>query len=193
MIGSDGEEHVRRFDSHLIIAEAMVLEDADMVQRAFDQRLGTRLAVLLKQVFFEAAGVDADPDRATVGAGRGNDLLDPVLGADVARIDTQTGRSGICRFEGPFVMEVDVRNDRHVRRADDFLERSGRFLRRARHANDIHAGLFAAADLVDRRLRVLGRRVSHRLHGDGRVATYRHGPNHDLARVAPSDISPRAD
>ena len=38
-----------------------------MVERAFDQRLGARLAIFLEQVFLEAAGIDADADRAAVG------------------------------------------------------------------------------------------------------------------------------
>ena len=40
-----------------------------MIERAFDQRLGAGLAIFLEQVLLEAAGVDADADRAAVGLG----------------------------------------------------------------------------------------------------------------------------
>ena len=75
LIGGDGEEHVGGFHRDLVFAKAMVLEDADMVERAFDQRLGARLAIFLEQVLLEAAGVDPDADRAAVGAGGGDDFL----------------------------------------------------------------------------------------------------------------------
>src|SRR5206468_10089293 len=55
------------------------------------------------------------------------------------------------------------------------------------------AGFLAAADLIDRRLGVLGRRVGHRLDADRRVSAYGDGADHDLARLAPIDISPRTD
>ena len=67
LVGGDGEEHVARLHRDLIFAEAVVLEDADMVERAFDQRLGAGLAIFLEQVLLEAAGIDADADRAAVG------------------------------------------------------------------------------------------------------------------------------
>src|SRR5438105_3026022 len=82
----DGEEHVGRLHRHLIVVEIVVLEDADMVERAFDQRFGTRLAVFFEQVLLEAAGVDADADRTAVGAGRRNHFLDPAFGPDVAGV-----------------------------------------------------------------------------------------------------------
>jgi hypothetical protein len=41
----------------------MVLEDTDMVERALDQRLGTRLAIFFEQVLLEASGIDSDADR----------------------------------------------------------------------------------------------------------------------------------
>src|SRR5206468_6010977 len=55
------------------------------------------------------------------------------------------------------------------------------------------AVFLAAADLVDRRLRVFGRRVGHRLDADRRVSAHRDGAKHDLARLAPIDIAPRTD
>src|SRR4029079_17238318 len=72
LVGGDGEEHVARLDRDLIVAEAVILEDPDMVERALHQGLGARLAILLEQILLEAPGVDPDADRAAVGAGRGD-------------------------------------------------------------------------------------------------------------------------
>ena len=78
LIGGDGEEHVAGLHRDLVVAEIMVLEDPDMVERAFDQSLGARLAIFFEQVLFEAAGVDPDADRAAVGLGGGDHFLDPL-------------------------------------------------------------------------------------------------------------------
>ncbi len=85
LVGGDREEHVAGLHRDLVVAEAVVLEDPDMVERAFDQRLGARLAVFLEQVLLEAAGIDPDADRAAVGARRGDHFADPLFRADVAR------------------------------------------------------------------------------------------------------------
>jgi len=109
----------------------MVLENANMVERAFDQRFRARLAIFLEQVFLKAAGIDADADRAAVGLGRADHFLDPLFGPDVARIDAQAGGAGVGRFERSLVVEMDVGDDRNTGRTDDFLERGSRFHVRA--------------------------------------------------------------
>jgi len=164
-----------------------------MVQRAFDERLGAGLAILLEQVLLETPGIDADADRAAVRARRGNHFLDAVLGTDVARIDAKASSAGVGGFQGALVVEVDVGDDRHVRRAHDLPQRRGAVLVGAGYADDVDARLFAAADLIDRRARIGSRRVGHRLNGHGRVSAHGDGPDHDLARLTPNDISPGAD
>ncbi len=119
LISRDRKEHVAGFHRDLIFAEAMILEDANVVEGAFDQRLGARFAVLFQQVLFEAAGIDADADRAAVGAGRGDDFLDALFGSDVARIDAQARRAGVRGLERALVVKVDVRDDRHAGFAND--------------------------------------------------------------------------
>jgi hypothetical protein len=59
----------------------MVLQQLDMVERAFDQRLGAGLAIFLEQVLLEAAGIDADADRAAIGLGGVDHFVHP-LGAE---------------------------------------------------------------------------------------------------------------
>src|SRR6478672_11912659 len=168
LVGRNGEEDVARLHRNLVVAEAVILENADMVERAFDQGLGAGLAVFFEQVLFEVAGVDPDTDRAAVGACRRDHFLDALFRADVARIDAEARRAGVRGLERTLVVKVDVGDDRHAGRA----------------------GFFAAADLGDRRRCVLGRRVGHGLDADRRVAADRHGTDHDLPRLAPLDIAP---
>ena len=87
-----------------------------MVERAFDQRLGAGLAIFLEQVLLEAAGVDADADRAAVGLGGADDFADALADADVAGIDAQAGGAGVGGLERALVVEMDVGDDRHVAR-----------------------------------------------------------------------------
>src|SRR3546814_15261417 len=53
----------------LEFTEIGVLKQLGMIERAFDQRLRTGLAVFFEQVFLKTAGVDADPHRTAIGLG----------------------------------------------------------------------------------------------------------------------------
>ena len=75
-IGGDREEHVACLHRDLIFVEILVLQQLDMVERAFDQRFGAGLAIFFEQVLFEAAGIDADADRAAIGLGRAHHFGD---------------------------------------------------------------------------------------------------------------------
>ena len=100
-----------------------------MVERAFDQSLWAGLAVLFEQVLFEAAGVDADADRAAVGARSGNGRV--TIDGDVIRINPRSfffrGRIVItdtpdrgrnCVREGTY--EFRATNQRRYWRLQDF-------------------------------------------------------------------------
>jgi len=87
---------------------------------------------------------------------------------------------------------MDVGDDRHARGANDLFERRGRFLVRARHTDDIDAGILAATDLIDRRLDVMGQRVGHGLHRDRRAAAHGDVADHDLPRLPSGDVAPGA-
>ena len=132
LIGGDGEEHVGRLHRHLVFVEIVVLQQLDMVERAFDQRLGAGLAVFFEQVLLQAAGVDADADRAAIGLGGVDHFLHALRRADIAGIDAQAGRAGVGRFERALVVEMDVGDDRHARRAHDLLQRARSLPRRGR-------------------------------------------------------------
>ena len=85
MIGGDREEHVARLHRHLVFVEVVVLQQLDVVERAFDQRFGAGLAVFFEQVLLEAAGVDADADRAAVGLGRAHHFGDALAASRYCR------------------------------------------------------------------------------------------------------------
>jgi NAD(P)-dependent dehydrogenase (short-subunit alcohol dehydrogenase family) len=83
---------------------------------------------------------------------------------------------------------LDVRDQREV--ADlalDLLERLRRLQRRHRHAHEVGARLGAGLDLRDRGGHVLGVRVRHGLHGDGRAAADWHAADADLPGLAALD------
>ncbi len=193
VIGGDREEQVARLDRDLVFAKVVILEQPDMVERTFDERLGAGFAVFFEQVAFEAAGVDADADRAAIGLGGVDDFADALVRTDIAGVDAQARGAGVGGFQGALVMEMNVGDDRHARRADDLLQCSGAVLVGARDADDVGARFLAAADLVDRRPGVAGRRVGHRLDADRRIAADGDIADHDLARDAPFDIAPGAD
>ena len=79
LIGGDSEEDVAGLHCDLVVAEAVVLQDADVIERAFDQSLGAGLAIFLELVLLEAARVDANADRAAVGPRGGDDFAHPLL------------------------------------------------------------------------------------------------------------------
>ena len=75
-IGGHREENVRCLHRDFKFVEVMILQQLDMVQRTFNQRLRARLAIFFEQVFFEAACIHADPDRTAIGFGGVDDFFD---------------------------------------------------------------------------------------------------------------------
>ncbi len=171
----------------------MVLQQLDMIERRFDQSIGARLPIFFEQVLFQAAPVHADADRAAIGLRRAHHFGHARRAADIARIDAQTRRARIGGLERPFVMEMDVRNQRHPRRPRDLPECGGAVFIGARYADQVGASIFATADLVDRRHRIRCQRVGHGLHRNRRIPTDGNGADHDLAALASRDIAPGSD
>ena len=116
LIGGDREEDVGRLHADLEFVEVVVLQDACVVERAFDHRLRAGLAVFLEQVLLQRAGVDADAHRAAVVLGGLHHLAHALGAADVAGIDAQAGRARLGRLDGALVVEMDVGDDRHLGR-----------------------------------------------------------------------------
>src|SRR5690606_24739761 len=177
----------------LELVEVQVLEDAGVVQRAFDHGVGAGLAVFLEQFLLQRAGVDADAHGAAVVAGGLDDFLDPLDRADVAGVDAQAGGARLGGLDAAAVVEVDVGPQRHAGLARDGLEGRRGVLVRAGDADDVGPGLFQLADLLQRRRRVGGRRIGHRLDADRRATADRDGADHDLAALTALDVAPGTD
>src|SRR5690606_19406529 len=179
LIGGDRQEGVGRLHRNLELVEVQVLQDAGVVQGAFDHRVRTGLAVFLQQLLLQRPGVDADAHGAAVVAGGLDDLLDPLDRADVAGVDAQAGGARLGRLDASAVMEMDVGHQRHAGLARNGAEGRRRLFVRAGDADDVGPGLFQLADLLQRRRRIGGRRISHRLDADRRAPADGNGADHD--------------
>ena len=160
-----------------------------MVQGALDHRLGTRLAVFLQKIALERTGVDADAHGTAVIPRSLDHLADPLARADVARVYAQAGSPRFGRFDRPFIVEVDVRDDRHRDVPYDTRQRRRRLPVRTRHPNDVRAGQLELADLPDGRLDIRGQRVGHRLDADRRAAADHDSADTDRPRLAAANVA----
>ena len=108
-----GHEDLGGLEADLVIVEIVFIENVDVTQRRFDQRVGCRLAIFLLQIFFQRSGVDADAQWYAVGARRVDHRAHAVFTADVAGIDAQTGDAEFGDAQRDLVVEVDVGDQRH--------------------------------------------------------------------------------
>ena len=99
-----------------------------------------------------------------------DDLLDLVGAADVAGVDPHRRDALLDRLQGQARVEVDVRDDRHRRKADDLPERFGVLGLRNGDADDLAAGARQRGDLRGRRGDVVRLRRRHRLDDRRRAA-----------------------
>ena len=192
LIGGSGKKHVGCLAADLELVEIVVLKDLDVIQPAFDHRVGARLAIFLQQVLLKRSRVHTDPDRAAVILGRLDHLADPLLGTDIAGIDAKTGRACLGGFDGAFVVEMDIRHDRNRAFAHDLAQRSGRVLVGRRDPNDIGPRLRRRQNLRDRGLNVGRVGIGHRLHADRRIAPNGNRTDVNLAGRAAVDVPPGA-
>ena len=183
LIGGDGEEHVGRLHADLELVEVVVLAGCVAWSSALSTiASGQGSPYFSSRSRLERAGIDADAHRAAVVRGRLDDLAHPLGAADIAGIDAQAGGARLGRLDGALVVEMDVGDDRHLRRLRTIVvQRRGRFLVGAGDADDVDAGLLQRADL--RRWSPSASAVSVLvidLHRDRRVAADRHRADHDL-------------
>ena len=164
---------------------------------AFDGPYSFRafLAEHLKLVDFQDANgrwFDADADRASVRLCGAHDLAHPFGRTDIAGVDAQARGARVGGFQRAFIVKMNVGDDRDARGAYDLAQRGGRIGVGTGHADQVGARLFAPANLVDRRHRIAGQRVGHRLDADRRAAADGDVADHDLAALAPRDVAPGA-
>ena len=162
-----------------------------MFQSAFNHGFGARLAKPFQQMFFKRSRVHTNTHGTPMVLGRLHNFTHPIRRSNIPRIDPQTSRTGLSRFNGAFIMEMNVGHDRNRNFSHDLFERSARGLIRTRHAHDISARLFQLLDLLDSRLHVRRNRIRHRLHSNGRISADRHRSNMDLPALTTFNIAPR--
>jgi hypothetical protein len=71
-ISLDGHEDLAGLERDLEVLEVVALENFDMAQGGFHQRVGIRLAVFFLQVAFQRTGIDADANGDAVVPRAGN-------------------------------------------------------------------------------------------------------------------------
>ena len=182
-VGADHRRHVRRLDRDLEVAVVELLEDLDLLERLHDERLGRVLARELLEVLRQRAGVGADPHRDARALRRLDDLLGLVRAADVAGVDPHRRDAGVDRLERERGVEMDVRDHRDRRQADDQRQRLRVLELRHRDADDLAARRRERGDLRRRRLDVVRLRERHRLDDDRRAAADRDAADPDLVRA----------
>ena len=101
----------------------MVFKNPNMPKGRINHRFRARLAILLQKIFFKRTGIHAYADGTVIIFCRLDNFTDALGRADVAGIDAQTGRSRHRRFNSAFIMEVNIRHDRHRDLFNDFLQR----------------------------------------------------------------------
>ena len=142
----------------------MLFKQPDMVQRAFDHRLGHRGAVFGQNMLFEAAAVDPDADRDVFGIAGVGHRLDTVVVPDVARVDADFIGAGINRRKGSLVIKMDISHNRNLDRFLDCRNHRGVSRRRHRHPHDLAACGGYAAGLGNIPGDIFNRNVEHGLH-----------------------------
>ena len=150
--------------------EAHLLGGFDVPEGAFNQRRGTGITVLVEQILFETAGIDADADRDAFVLGLREHLLVAVLAAEVAGIDADFVDAAVEAAERHAVVVVDVADHRQRAAALDLREGREVFRLGDGDADDFAAGVGQRLDLGERGLGVAGVGGGHRLHPDGVVA-----------------------
>ena len=173
-------------DRDLEVVEVVLLEQARLPDRALDEGLRGRLAVLLQQAGLERAGVHTDPD-GNPGRLRGcRDRADLIVELpDVARIHAHGTHPGVDRGEHVPWLEMDVRDDRDLALHRDDLERVGVVLVGYGDSDDVASGGGELGDLLEGRVDVRGLGRRHRLDADLGVTADRDFADMDLPGLAP--------
>jgi hypothetical protein len=112
-VRTDHRRYVTRLDRDLEVAEAQALEQAHLLQRRLDERLGLIALRDLGKVLRQRAGVRTDPHRDGGALRCPHHLGDLVGSTDVPRVDTHGGHACVDRFQREARVEVDVRDHRN--------------------------------------------------------------------------------
>ena len=150
--------------------EVDILQVFDAPHGALRHGFGGDAAVLLEQVEFDGAGVDADPDgdlMSLTGVGHEPDFVFPT---DVAGVDTDLVDARLDGGEGEFIVHLDVRDDGHPDVLFQCFDGLDVFHARDRKADELAARGRQFSRLEDVRFNVALGRIEHGLDDDGCVS-----------------------
>ncbi len=150
-----------------------ILQNTRMFKRRFNQRFWTRFCIFFQQMLFQRPAIHPNTNRRPCITRGRNHLFDTIRRADIAGVNAQTSRTSGGGFNRSFIMEMNIRDDRHRALFDNLMQSGGAILIRARHTHNISASLRGFVNLVKRARDICGQRVGHRLHRNRRITAHR--------------------
>ena len=122
--------------------------------------------VLLKESFFEGAGIHPHPDRDPSVLCAVDDRAHLFLSSDISGIDADLIRPLFHRKNRHPVVEVDIRYEGERDLPSDLSEGERRLPVRYSEADDLTARSLQSSDLLDAPLYILCLCIAHGLNGD---------------------------
>ena len=100
-------------------------------------------------------------------------LANPRRIANIARIDPQTGGTGLGCLDGAAIMEMDIGNNRNRTLRTNGFQRRGAVFIGAGHPHNISTGRRRRIDLRQGAVNITCQAVGHGLHRNWRIAANR--------------------
>ncbi len=170
----------------MIDVEIHLLQEADVLQGALDQRLRGRTAMAGGNLLLQGAGIDSDPDHLPVCLGHRHDLAD-AFGGDIAGIDPDAVRTVVHGQEGKSMVEMDIGDQRDMDPGLDLVDGGCRRFIGNGDTDDFTTRLFQLMDLLDRGLDIARVAGGHGLDHDRCIAADLHPPERDGFCLSSSD------
>ena len=126
--------------------------------------------MLIQNLLFQTSGIYSDPNRNIILLAAVDHLTHPVLIPDVAGVDADFIDTCCHRFQSQPIIKMDVRHNRNMDCVFQMFNQFYRLPVRNGCADDFASGGFQTAGLLDTCLKILCRRIEHRLDGDGCTA-----------------------
>ena len=142
-----------------------------MAKSRVNHRFGSRLAVLLQELFFQGAGIHADPYRHQSFFRRPDDLLDLPSFTDIAGIQAQPVNAEFQNLQRQLVVKMNIRNNRKTTVGANSAQRQSSIHVRHSTADDFTADCYQPIYLGKRRCLVTSIGGAHGLDRTGRSAT----------------------
>jgi hypothetical protein len=175
----DGRYHIACLDGYDAIAEIKPFHERNGGEGAFDKCLRDRRTELFEDVFFERTGIYPDAQGDVRRFSRIDHHFQPIFRPDIAGVDPHLVGARFDGTDGKRVPEMDIGDQRHVRRTPDGPEREECGFVGNGQADDPAPCGVQPPDLSERRLDIGGIGIRHGLNDDGCTAADGYIANHD--------------